>query len=111
MTINFASQQPESVEMVVFGPGIGESIVIHLGNNEWIIIDSCIFSGEDVPAPLLYLRHIGVDASSAVKRVLATHWHDDHIRGLGAVLCECQQARFAMSGISLLTSSSRWCWR
>ena len=35
--------------------------------------------------------------SSAVKRVLATHWHDDHIRGLGAVLCECQQARFAMS--------------
>jgi Metallo-beta-lactamase superfamily len=88
----------DTVEIVVFGPGIGESIAIHLGSNEWIIIDSCIFPGEDIPTPILYLRHIGVDASSAVKRVLATHWHDDHIRGLGAVLSECQQARFAMSG-------------
>lgn len=88
----------DTIEIVVFGPGIGESIAVHLGSNEWIIIDSCIFPREDSPAPILYLHRIGVDPSSDVKRVLATHWHDDHIRGLGAVVSECQQAGFAMSG-------------
>ena len=90
--------EADAVEIAVFGPGIGESVTLHLGNNEWIIIDSCICPGETTPAPILYLRQIGVDASTAVKRVLATHWHDDHIRGLGAVLRECQGAQFAMSG-------------
>lgn len=95
---NLTAPANDEFELVILGPGIGESIVAHLGNDEWIIIDSCVFPGHDEPAPLLYLRQIGVDASQAVKRVLATHWHDDHIKGIGAVFRECQSAKFAMSG-------------
>ena len=38
------SQRPATneVEISLFGPGYGECIVIHVGENEWVIVDSCI---------------------------------------------------------------------
>jgi len=39
-----------------------------------------------------------VDPSTAVKLVIATHWHDDHIRGLSTIFEECESAEFACSG-------------
>ncbi len=30
------------IEVSIFGPGKGEPILVHLGRNEWIIVDSCI---------------------------------------------------------------------
>ncbi len=90
--------QPHELDVVVFGPGVGESILLHLGENDWFVIDSCKFPGEKTPAALKYLSSIGVDPSVSVKRILATHWHDDHIKGLGDIVRECPNARFAMSG-------------
>ena len=40
----------QEIEVSTFGPGFGESIVVHAGNNEWVIVDLCIDSArEDQP--------------------------------------------------------------
>lgn len=82
---------------MVFGPGVGECIVLHLGGGEWAIIDSCVDHASAEPVALKYLREIGVDPAFSVKLILATHWHDDHIGGMGRLLEECLSAKFAMS--------------
>jgi hypothetical protein len=81
----------------VFGPGYGESIVLHTGDNEWVIVDSCAPAGTREPAGLTYLSSLGVDVAVAVKLIVATHWHDDHVRGLATTLDACANARFACS--------------
>jgi hypothetical protein len=49
-------------------------------------------------APLTYLKDLGIDVAEAVKLIVATHWHDDHVRGISDVLRECESADFAISG-------------
>lgn len=87
----------DEIEVSIFGPGFGESILIHIGNNEWVIIDSCVdvLSGE--PAALTYLKKINVDLSESIKLLIATHWHDDHIRGLAKIVQSSPNARFVCS--------------
>lgn len=84
------------VEVSVFGPGVGESIVIHLGNQDWMIVDSCRDSSGSIPE-LAYLRRIGVSPPEAVRLVVGTHAHDDHFAGLAEVLDECRTAYFVCS--------------
>ena len=84
----------DEVEITLFGPGFGESLVIHLGDGRWIIIDSCIDSETAEPAALCYLARIGVDPASSVSHVIATHWHDDHVGGLSKVVEACANAIF-----------------
>jgi len=85
------------LELSVFGPGYGESILVHLGNEEWMVVDSCINPNSRISAPLEYLHGIGVNPSKAIKLIVATHWHDDHIRGLGSVVSESKAAQFICS--------------
>ena len=85
------------LEMTVFGPGVGECIVLHLGNGDWIIVDSCMSAVREEPAALDYLSRIGINPASSVRAVLATHWHDDHIQGMAKTLRECPKAQFVMS--------------
>ncbi len=93
----FGSPPSENeIELSLFGPGYGESIVLHLGDGEWVIIDSCINKNKE-PAPLHYLRAIGVNPSIAVKLIVATHWHDDHVRGIASVVRNCPNAQFFCS--------------
>ena len=87
----------DELEISLFGPGYGESILLHIGDGKWIIIDSCIDKKSNQPAALNYLKNIGVDPSKDVKLVVATHWHDDHIRGLGRIVEECTEATFVCS--------------
>jgi Metallo-beta-lactamase superfamily len=87
---------PDVIEVSLIGPGYGESIIVHLGDGEWMIVDSCIQrldEGGSQSAAVAYLREIGVDPSQ-VSRVIATHWHDDHIGGLSQVIDECASAVF-----------------
>lgn len=90
-------QKPDAdeVEVTVFGPGYGEAIVAHLGNNEWIAVDSRNCSPGQ-PFALEYLSEIGVSAE-AVKLVVASHWHADHTQGLSEILRCCKNARFVCS--------------
>jgi len=95
--IRNAPPAPTELEVTIFGPGIGECIVIHLGNGQWMVVDSCMSRSTDVPVALEYLRELGVDVGNSVVRIVATHWHDDHIRGLATLLRECSKAEFVMS--------------
>ena len=85
----------DEISITFFGPGFGESVVIHIGDRNWIIIDSCLNDAME-PAAIAYLNEIGVDLASEVKLVMATHWHDDHIKGLSTTLQVCASAAFAM---------------
>jgi len=84
----------DQIEISVFGPGYGECILIHAGDNEWIIVDSCIDSVSREPAAMQYLKGIGVNSNEAVKFIIASHWHDDHIRGMSSIVNSCQNAKF-----------------
>jgi len=70
-----------------FGPGFGESIVIHAGNGEWVIVDSCINSRSGKPARLTYFGEIQVEPYTAVKLIVATHCTTTHPRNVGADPC------------------------
>jgi hypothetical protein len=85
---------PDEIEITLLGPGFGESLVIHLGDGRWIIIDSCVDSETNEPAALRYLTSIGVDPATSVSHVIATHWHDDHVGGLSEVVEKCVKATF-----------------
>ena len=83
----------DQVELNLFGPGYGESVLVHLGANRWLIVDSCIEVTSGKPAALEYLDRLGVDASTRVLYLVATHWHDDHVGGFAALVERCKQAR------------------
>lgn len=91
----------KDVEVHLFGPGYGESVLVHLGFNEWLIVDSCVARGSRVAAPTAYLESIGIDPSTAVKVIVASHWHDDHVRGLSEVVRKCKSAEFWCSSALL----------
>lgn len=86
---------PDEVEFSAFGPGYGECLLVHLGGGEWMVVDSCVHEGRH---PVLdYLRRLEVDVAVAVKLIVATHWHDDHVRGMAELVTACQSAIFVCS--------------
>lgn len=95
--IQYAPPQPDELEISLFGPGIGESIVAHIGGNEWIIVDSCIEPKSKEPISLSYLKSLGVNPSESVKLVVISHWHSDHIRGASQIARECKSATICFS--------------
>lgn len=84
------------IALIGTGGGYGESCVIHLGNNEWMIIDSCRDPKTKSILPIEYLKEINVPFEN-VKLILCTHWHDDHIQGLSKILKECANADFSFA--------------
>ena len=57
-----------------------------------MIVDSCV-DGEKKPCALNYLETIDVDPE-AVFLIVATHWHDDHMRGMAKLVESCKNAEF-----------------
>jgi hypothetical protein len=84
----------DEIEVSVFGPGYGESIVAHVGMGRWLIVDSCVSENSGRPKALEYLEQIGVDPTTTVELVVATHWHDDHIGGILYLVERCRNAVF-----------------
>ncbi|WP_341918930.1 MBL fold metallo-hydrolase [Hydrocarboniphaga effusa] len=95
---NLQSNPPaaDEIEVSLIGPNIGECVVVHVGDNRWIIVDSCLDDQSGRPAALAYLEALNVSPQSVVL-VVATHWHDDHIRGLVQILEACDNASFCAS--------------
>jgi hypothetical protein len=93
----------DEIEVTVIGPGFGESILVHVGNGHWLVVDSCIDTRADSEsaAPLAYLNAIGVDATRQVDLIVATHWHQDHIRGLAQLVNRCPHAVFSCASALL----------
>ncbi|MFH1328471.1 MAG: MBL fold metallo-hydrolase [Candidatus Bathyarchaeota archaeon] len=82
----------DQFELTLFGPGYGECAVVHLGANRWIVVDSCLDTTTRKPAVLEYFNAIGVSAQEAVRLIVISHWHDDHVRGLSDVVSSCPNA-------------------
>jgi len=81
----------DEIEVSVFGPIYGEAIVLHLGNQNWFIVDSCLDINRN-PAPLSYLKKLNVNLAEDIKQIIVSHWHDDHIRGISQIVEECHRA-------------------
>jgi hypothetical protein len=93
--MNKVPPKPSEFELSLFGPGTGECIVIHYGDNNWFVIDS--FRENDIPIAQAYLESIGVDIHQNVKHIMATHFDDDHCDGLAELLTNCDKAKFHCS--------------
>ena len=99
--IDYFSPCSHELEVSIFGPGVGECIVVHLGNGQWMIVDSCLDHCTKQSVAIQYLESIGVDVATDVELILITHWHDDHIRGLSAMVEKCTSARICYSAALL----------
>ena len=86
------------LEVSLFGPGIGECIVAHLGFDNWMIVDSCLSADKSTSVAISYLRKLGVEVDDRVKLFVITHWHADHIAGARSIISECSNARVVLSG-------------
>ena len=93
MRVSTCGPADDEIELTLFGPGYGESAVLHIGGGVWVIVDSCMGT-EETPRPLEYLTEIGIDPGRAVELIVASHWHDDHIRGMAQLVETCGKAAF-----------------
>lgn len=98
-----APPNPDQIEITLFGPGYGECGTVHLGENRWIVIDSCLNTETSNAAVLDYYAAIGIYPQEAVKLIVISHWHDDHVRGLSDVVSSCPSAYVCCS--SALTTN------
>ena len=89
--------KPDEFEVSIIGPGRGECVLIHLGENDWCIVDSCIARGQSEPVAFEYLSSFENGAVERVRLILATHWHDDHVRGMASLLKRVPSADFYCS--------------
>ncbi len=85
--------RPDELEVSLFGPRYGECAIVHIGGGEWIVVDSFLTSTR-VPVALQYFDDLGLNPAQAVRLIVATHWRDDHIKGLGKLVSRCSVASF-----------------
>lgn len=88
----------DEIEITLFGPGFGEAIAIHLGDGVWILVDSCIEPDSSRPATEAYLDRFGI-VPEQVRTIIASHWHDDHVRGIAKLAEKYQYADFVISSV------------
>lgn len=88
----------DEIELTIFGPGHGEAIAVHLGDGNWLLVDSCIDPSNNLPASANYLDQLGVEPNK-VKAIVASHWHDDHVRGISYLAQKYSQAEFSLSAV------------
>jgi glyoxylase-like metal-dependent hydrolase (beta-lactamase superfamily II) len=86
----------DELEVSVFGPGVGECVLLHVGDGEWFVIDSCLERKTRRPVALAHLDSLGVPAHR-IRGIVVTHWHDDHVRGVAKIAEEAVNARVFLS--------------
>lgn len=96
MNPSLAPPAAEQVQLDIFGPGVGECLLVHLGGGSYLIVDSCVGRGHDRPAALEFLSVLGVDPGQ-IALIVATHWHDDHVRGIADVFAVASKATFCVA--------------
>ncbi|MBU0514535.1 MAG: hypothetical protein KJ621_07150 [Proteobacteria bacterium] len=78
------------MEIVVFGPGYGESVLLHIPGVGWGVIDSCIVKdGQKKVVPALeYLAELYGDNPPELAFIILTHPHEDHYAGMDKMITE-----------------------
>jgi hypothetical protein len=69
---------PQELEVAVFGRGHGESVLVHVGERRWVVVDSFRDKAKR-PVAESYLD--ALDGEHRVVAVVLTHWDDDHTKG------------------------------
>lgn len=87
----------EFLIVVLGGSSEGESVVMHIGDDRWMIIDSCKVGQETLALKYLIDNEISYDN---VDYIVCTHWHADHVYGLGEILSKCNNAQFLVPLVS-----------
>jgi glyoxylase-like metal-dependent hydrolase (beta-lactamase superfamily II) len=76
----------DEIEITIFGRGVGECCVLHVGMNRWVVIDT--FNHTEklvdpvtraktvVPVARWYLDALGVD-QDRIETIVITHFHRD----------------------------------
>lgn len=72
------------VEVIVFGKGYGESILLRI-KEKWIVVDSFIEPSTRMPIALKYLFDNGYVIEDIVG-VICTHWDNDHVLGISQII-------------------------
>jgi hypothetical protein len=75
-------------------------MALHLGNGWWTVVDSFLSPRTRRPIALEYIESLGA-SSEDVELIVATHWHDDHVQGMAALVERCTLARFVSSSAHL----------
>ncbi|MFD3265277.1 MBL fold metallo-hydrolase [Phenylobacterium ferrooxidans] len=88
----------DEIEVSVLGKNFGESIVIHVGDSKWVVVDS-LLDDSGVSAPLRYLQERGVDVAADLQLCVVTHWHGDHIGGMSSLLEAAPNAEVALPAV------------
>ena len=81
MQYELPADKTAEITLIGTGGGYGESVVVHYGHQQWMVVDSCIDPRDKTCLPLEYLREMGVDLARQVKWIVCTHWHIDHSGG------------------------------
>ncbi|MEW6756554.1 MAG: MBL fold metallo-hydrolase [Candidatus Latescibacterota bacterium] len=71
--------QPGLLYLVVYGPGFGESVLVRVPPDTWLVVDGCTIGGRSPAARLL------ADQQAEWSCVVLTHPHLDHVLGLDGV--------------------------
>lgn len=93
MLSNLIKPKQGSLQVNVFGGGVGESIVIHLPEGKYIVVDS--FTNFDTKRSVIldFLEFVGASLETDVLQIVVSHWHDDHISGIAKVIETCPNAK------------------
>lgn len=95
--IDSSAPSYDELEVSLFGPGVGECAVVHIGNGEWLVVDSCINPTTKNPIAMDYLNSLGVVVERDVKSIVISHWHSDHIGGASDLVNACTSANVVYS--------------
>lgn len=90
-------KEESEITLIGTGGGYGECVIIKGGENNWIVVDSCINPKTKKSLPIEYLEEVGVNIKNDVKLIICTHWHDDHIKGLADLLDIADNAKFCFA--------------
>ncbi len=89
--------RPEELEISLFGKGVGESLVVHLGDGDWMVVDSFVDRQTGRPVALDYLTRLGLSPEKVLRHIVISHWHDDHTSGASALLDNAPAAQVFLS--------------
>ena len=104
--MQLSAPDSDEIEVTIFGRGVGECCLLHLGDDEWVIVDSFNHTEKSVdpitrartlvPVAHWYLDQLRVEAED-VKTIFITHFHQDHYVGLPALRALYPKARLVVT--------------